>query len=133
MPKVIGTLFMNATPNDILSVNLALARMGISHVDLSHLIDGMLSRVELAGKLQIADDAVDLLITSFHDTDNFGNGRRIIEGFAKESGSTLINFADDVFSSQGALGEILGLQRALGSLRGKTVALSWVFGKRWTG
>lgn len=132
MPRVIGTLFMNATPDDVLSVNLALARMGTSHVDLSHLVEGTRSRIELDGKLRIADDAVDLLITSFHDPEGLGNGRRIIEAHAKESGSNIINFSDDMFSSQGALGEVLGLQRALGSLRGKTIAISWVFGTCFT-
>ncbi|MFW9919945.1 MAG: hypothetical protein ACFFED_10115 [Candidatus Thorarchaeota archaeon] len=132
MPRVIGTLFRNAIHDDILTIKAALARMGIPRIDLSSFLDGVYSRTELDHQILIAEDTVDMVLTSFHDIESFGNGRRLVEDHANDPARSFLNYSDDVYSSQGALGEILGLQRAMPSLRGKRIAISWVFGTRFT-
>ncbi len=132
IPKVIGTLLLNADRADILTVKIALARLGISYVDLSGMIEGSLSRMELSNQICLSENAVDMLITSFHDLENFGNGRSITEEAAKEASRSMISYSDDIYSFQGALGEILGLQGALNSLREKRIAISWIFGSQFS-
>jgi ornithine carbamoyltransferase len=131
LPRMVGTLFINPISEDLVAIQSALGRMKIPHVDLSTFLSRSLSRAEFDHQFRTAENAVDMLITSFYDSECFGNGRRLLERASTEATRSIVNYADDVLSPQGALAEILGLHRALGSLRGKKIAVSWVFGNRF--
>ena len=131
IPRMVGGLFVNPVSTDVVAIQSGLGRMKIPYVDLSQFLDGPLSRVEFNHQFRLAENAVDMVITSFHDSECFGNGRHILERVSEDAIRPIINYADDVFSPQGALAEILGLHRALDSLRSKKIAVSWVFGNRF--
>lgn len=131
IPRMVGGLFVNPTRQDVIAIQSALGRMKIPYVDLSQFLDGSLSRVEFDHQFRLAEDDVDMVITSFHDSECFGNGRRILERVSGDAARPIVNYADDVYSPQGALAEILGIHGALGSIREKKIAVSWVFGNRF--
>lgn len=131
LPRMVGGLFVNPIREDVLAIRSALGRMKIPYVDLSQLLEGSLSRVEFSHQFRLAEDAVDMVITSFHDSECFGNGRQILERASEDTARPIVNYADDVFSPQGALAEILGIHSALDSIRDKKIAVSWVFGNHF--
>ncbi len=131
LPGMVGGLFVNPIREDVIAIKSALGRMKIPYVDLSQFLDGPLSRVEFSHQFSLAENEVDMVITSFHDSECFGNGRHMLERASENATRPIVNYADDVFSPQGALAEILGFHGALGSVRDKKIAVSWVFGNRF--
>ncbi|MCK5152678.1 MAG: hypothetical protein KAQ65_12580, partial [Candidatus Thorarchaeota archaeon] len=126
--SVIGTLYQNALDDDILSVNAASARLGITAIDHSSLIRHSLRRDELLTQSKIIANAVDLLVTSIIDRETFGNGRDTTKYIASSVSSPVLGLSDDMFSSQAAISEILGLHQQLGGIEGRKIVLSWGFG-----
>ncbi len=126
-----GLLFMDAKNEDVLTIKAALARSKVPSFDGSLMLGSLLSEMEFITQASIVADAVDLLVTSFHSHDNLGQGSRLANAVASNIDLPSINFSDEVYSSLGAIAELLGLVQALGTLDGKRVAISWGFGNHF--
>ncbi len=126
--KVLGKMFYGATSRDESICDLAATRLGISSIDLSWTNVDTTESAALLDELQMASEAVDLLITAFSSRESFGDGRRLTKRFPESSAVPIISLHDDLYDWQSALSHIHGFQSALGDLQKKQVVITWGFG-----
>ncbi|MFX1369526.1 MAG: hypothetical protein ACFFAY_13090 [Promethearchaeota archaeon] len=129
--RVVGSLLQNASSMDKEILNLACARHGYSHVEFDLESEKSLSTGELLDKVTLVSSAVDLLVTSFGETDTFGVGRQITEQLLAHTRAPIVSFMDDIYAPQPALGILAALWNELGDLSGKNITISWGYGSRF--
>ncbi|MHA2424890.1 MAG: hypothetical protein ACXAEF_08890, partial [Candidatus Thorarchaeota archaeon] len=128
---IIGTLYQNASEEDKLAVVTAASRIGFDTIDQSTLIQHALRRNEFLSQVRIAANAVDLTLTSIIDRETFGKGRETTDSIAANIESPMIGLSNEMFASQAAISEILGIKQMLEKIDGRKIVLSWGFGSRF--
>jgi len=129
---VLGKLFHNASYREHHVMDLTDARFGLTSVDLSWSDVESTETSVLYNEVQMASKAVDLLITAVVSTETFGEGRALSEEFPSHSSVPIISLHDDIYHWQSALSHLYGLKRQLGSLSGKQIVISWVYGSTFS-
>ncbi|MHA1908087.1 MAG: hypothetical protein ACW98Y_12380 [Candidatus Thorarchaeota archaeon] len=129
--SILGTLYQNAAQEDIISIEDASTKIGISAIDHSPLVQHSLQRDELFLQTKNIDNVVDILATSIIDRETFGNGRDLTETIASQIDSPFVGVSDEIFASQAAISEIFGFHQQLKGIEGHKIVLSWGFGSRF--
>ena len=127
-PLILGKMFHNASYLEQQVVDIVAARLGYTSVDLSwkHFESAETSRIH--DEVTMSSEAVDLLITAISSTEMFGEGRTLTSKLPKYSRVPVISLHDDIYHWQSALSHLFGIKKRLGSLAGKKIAISWVYG-----
>jgi ornithine carbamoyltransferase len=74
--------------------------------------------------VRVLDETIDFV---------YGNGRRIVEQFARAAKVPVINMACCTYHPTQAIGDIMTLRRKLRSLKGKKYAVTWAYSSRLRG
>ncbi|MEM3507266.1 MAG: ornithine carbamoyltransferase [Candidatus Bathyarchaeia archaeon] len=74
--------------------------------------------------IRILDDAIDFI---------YGEGRKVVEQFAKFAKIPVINLACCTYHPTQAIGDIMTIQNKLGDLKGKKYAIMWAYSSKIRG
>lgn len=129
---VIGRMFHNSSHRERQVVDLAMARLGCTSVDLSWQNLESMETSSLYNEVTMNSECVDLLITAISSNEMFGEGRTLTMKLPEYSSVPVISLHDDLYNWQSALSHLHGIKKQLKSLRGKRLAISWVYGSTFT-
>jgi ornithine carbamoyltransferase len=126
--EIIGSLLHNSPLLGVRALQVAAGRIGCRSVRLGWDDIRSTSIESIEREVHMFSRAVDVLLTTFIDTDTFGAGQRLVQQLSQSSTSPFINLADYIYAPQSALAVTTALWEHLGGLKGKRIAVSWGFG-----
>ena len=129
---ILGKMFHNPSYREHQIVDLVAARLGCTSVDLSWNNIDSTATSKIYEEVAMISEAVDLLITAISSTETFGEGRALTSKLPEHSRVPVISLHDDLYHWQSALSHLFGIKKRLGSLAGKKIAVSWVYGSTFT-
>ncbi|MHA1881798.1 MAG: hypothetical protein ACTSUO_01990 [Candidatus Thorarchaeota archaeon] len=129
--QIAGTLFQNAGYFEEQIVSTALAKLGTSAIDTTLPETNAYSESDILAHIEMVSSSLDLLLTSYADSNTFANGHKLTKRFSTSTRCPMLNVGDDIYAPQSALSELLGFQGELGSLAGKHIVVSWGYGTKF--
>ncbi len=128
---IAGLTSLEPSPSEDTIMEIACARLGLRSVDLAPFYASGLSDEEYIDTIRNLSSNFDILLTHLIDRQSFGNGHRLTEGIIQACDTPVLSTGDELYATQAALGELVGISQELDGIQGKTLTLSWGFGSRF--
>ena len=129
--QLVGSVFKGSPHTEREAVEVAVNRLGKKHTVFSWKYEDTPSTDELLMRLKMISETVDFLLTSYVDNDTFSEGRILTTKLSEYNSAPSFSIRDDIYANLSGLSILLGLNHRLGLLRGKRIAIVWVFGSQF--
>jgi ornithine carbamoyltransferase len=130
--RVVGSILPNASSMEKEILNLTCARYGLPLVEFGIESKTSFSTGDILDRVTVVSSAIDLLVTSFCESDTFGAAHQLTEQLPEYSRAPVVSLMDDIYAPQPAMGILAALYNELGSLSGKSITISWGYGSSFT-